>query len=292
MASKNEILKARGASLAEYLAGRGYEMEKEGDQYRVAGVPGMPGLIAAQNCWFCHSTQDGGNTLDFLLKVEGVGFAEAVARLAGTVAAPSAPHPAESPQERGTGLDIPQRNTDDRRAVAYLTKVRGLNAGALCPLLRRGRIYEARGSHFCVFTGLDTGGRVRYVFQRASSAWSDAKFESRGSDKRFSFGLTGISGSLYVFESAIDLLSYRQLESEEHPKDAHYLSLGGLSDAALEAYVQEWRGIRRVFFCLDSDAPADEAFARLSAKYSRLGFEVSRRIPQAKDWNAMLTQKP
>ena len=63
----------------------------------------------------------------------------------------------------------------------------------------------------------------------------------------------GGSGPLYVFEAAVDLMSYVSL----YPKDwrqGNYLALNGTAEAALFRTLEEYPEVRGVVLALDNDA--------------------------------------
>ncbi len=276
---KGLISRVRRANLEEYLKGRGESLLKEGKQYRVKK---HSGLIISGNMWYSHTLSIGGNALDYLIKIEGMEFKKAVEALSHVSMVPSGLHDIDSQ------VEVPQRNADDRRAMAYLVKTRGITAGVILPLLKEGRIYEAAGTHNVVFTGIDSIGTVRYVMQRSTISGSSLKFESEHSDKRFSFSLKGQSDTLMVFESPVDLLSFLSLNPGimyDHP---HMLSLGGVSDIALEAYIERTCGIKFIVFHLDNDRVGHEAYLQFRDKYSTRGFHVFSHFPEEKDWNQQL----
>ena len=156
------------------------------------------------------------------------------------------------------------------------------------PLLKQGRIYESLGTHNCVFTGIDDNNNIKYIMQRAASPGSSLKFESQGSDKAYSFSLKGINDTVYVFESPIDLLSYRNIHTHVLIQGSHMLSLGGLTDVALKSYTERTPGIHNIIFCLDSDIAAKDAYSTLSRKYALKGFKIDCHFPEQKDWNMQL----
>jgi hypothetical protein len=173
--------------------------------------------------------------------------------------------------------------------VRYLARTRGIAPRVLKRFVREGRIYEAAGTHNCVFTGIEQPcGPERYCFQRSSRTGGSAKFESRGSDKRCAFSVWGLSPTAYVFEGCIDLLSFMSLNGPAAGAQDHLLTLGGLSDAALSHYTSAHSRIRRIVLCLDADEAGEAACGRLSGKFRADGFAVERLAPSAKDWNDQL----
>lgn len=275
------VIQARRASIEEYLKSRGKTLLKEGRQYRVTN---HSGLVVSGNMWYSHTLSKGGNTLDYLIEMEGMDFKKAVDVLSHMGAAPVKAGKTENAGQ----VVVPERNTDDKRVMAYLTKTRGLSVRVIVPLLKQGRIYESIGTHNCVMTGVDGDGMVRYVMQRSTISGSSVKFESEGSDKKYSFSLEGCSDILFVFESSIDLLSYMTLRNgamEPHP---HMLSLGGVTDIALEAFIGRVPGIRKIVFGLDNDKAGHEVYGTFFKKYSLKGFKVYKHFPEQKDWNQQL----
>jgi len=286
MIDKTTIIKARNANLIEYLRAVGRDFVREGRQFRIKGTSG---LVVAGNYWYDHARQQGGNALDYLIYIEGVGFKEAVAALVQYSGDTHDSVRRPTREDRRGSFQAPPKNTDNIRALSYLVDTRGIRHDVLSPHITTGRVYEARGTHNCVFTGVDYDtNEVRYAFQRSSLPTSRVMFESSNSDKRYSFSIPGQSDTVLVYESVVDLFSYLSMEPGEIYSSASFLSLGGLSSLSLDNFICKWSGLRDIVFCLDSDSTADEAYARLGAKYASYGYNVSRHSPQYKDWNEQL----
>ena len=286
MIHQNTILKARNANLPKYLTAKGCKLVKEGRQFRVKGISG---LVVTDNRWYDHARQRGGNTIDYLILMEGMGFKDAIAALADYYGDTNNCACGPLPDGRHSEFRLPPKNRDNARVLSYLVDIRGISHDALSPYLENGRVYEAEGTGNCVFTGIDYDtNEVRYAFQRSSLKKSHIMFETFGSDKRYSFSIPGLSETALIFESVIDLFSYLSMEPGAVYNDAFYLSLGGLSSIALDHFVRRWNKLRNIIFCLDSDSSADEAYVRLGAKYAADGYNVSRHIPKQKDWNEQL----
>jgi len=285
MYSEKTISEARRANITEYLSANGYTLKREGKQYRVAGVTGM---VVMGNFWYSHVLQRGGNAIDYVTKIEGRPFTEAVATLLGYYSPGKGNVTSLSRDERHFAFSAPQKNINNNRVVPYLVKTRGIPYDILKPHIEGGRVYESLKGHNCVFTGVDhSTGEVRYAFQRSSIPSSRIMFESSGSDKRFSFSIRGTNGILLVFESVIDLFSYMSMEPGECQKNSSWLSLGGLGSTAPD-YFCKVAGARDIIFCLDNDGTADEAYKRLGKRFTSLGYRVFKHIPDFKDWNMQL----
>jgi len=278
---KQLIINARRASMENYIKSTGGTLLKEGRQYRVEG---RSGLMISGNKWYSHTRLKGGNTLDYLVEMEGIEFKKAVEILSminTDIVPPVMPSGIKN-------ISVPERNTNDKRVIAYLVKTRGISPETIIPLLRQGRVYESSVTHNCVFTGVDGNNSIRYIMQRSTSPASSLKFESQGSDKAYSFSLQGKNDIVYVFESPIDLLSYSCMYSHVLLQESHMLSLGGLADIALEAYAARIPCIRHIIFCLDQDSAGKDAYTMLSKKYVTKGFKIGCHFPQQKDWNMQL----
>lgn len=287
MLDKMLILQARKASLENYLLIKGEVLKKEGAQSRVQGYSG---LVVMNNKWYSHTMQKGGNTLDYLIHIDGIGFKKAVEVLCNYKAS-SNNFNKNKISEVTSPLIIPTRHTDDKRIIAYLMCARGIDKNVLLRLLKQGRIYEASNTHNCVFTGIDENMDIRYVMQRSSISKSSIKFESKGSDKRYSFSISGESDMLFVFESAIDLLSYMTIYPDTIVLKSHLLSLGGISDIALMDYLRRVQGIRKIILCLDNDKAGINANKQLNQKCKGENLKVYNHIPHQKDWNQELLAK-
>jgi hypothetical protein len=183
-------------------------------------------LKISNNLWIWNSHGFGGKTaLDYLIKVRGMGFLEAVETLLRDVptilpAGGSREPPASSLPKR---LILPPTAPNNDRVMTYLAG-RGIDRALLEGCIESGRLYQSKDYNNCVFVGFDPVGQPRYAALRSTAG--SFKGEAPGSDKRFAFSLPCAgSQQLCVFESAVDLLSWRTM----HPdSQAHLLSLAGV----------------------------------------------------------------
>ena len=164
-------------------------------------------------CWFSRGI--GGRTaLDYLIKVKEVPFTEAVERIVGRAAKrPPISYTCQQPKQTKTLL-LPQVSRCAAHAVEYL-HCRGIDYELIDFCIRTGRLYESYPHHNVVFVGKDKDGQPRYACLRGIG--TDFKGEATGSDKRFAFSIPAEEPStvLYLFESAIDLLSFATMAQEE-----------------------------------------------------------------------------
>ena len=182
-------------------------------------------LKMSNGMWFRHSTQYGGySALDFLIKVRGYHFVDAVVALTGGYALsdyrdvqnssslqsnnhspqsvkvnPQSPLPTEqSPQHEQQSppkhlkpkpFVLPKPNRNNDQVIAYL-RGRGIERDVINRCINEGTLYESN-KHTCVFVGKDEYGKARFACERGIS--DDMKKDVSGSSKKYSFCLPPIS---------------------------------------------------------------------------------------------------
>ena len=297
--SKAEIERARELDLLTYL--QTYEPhELVRISSAVYSTRSHDSLKISNGKWFQWSTGVGGvSALDYLVKVQGMDFVSAVLRILECTryATPTKTYTPKRAKPMDFVLPAPHENND--RVAAYLTG-RGLSEDLLNMYFNMGLVYEDR-RHNCVFVGFDKDTVPRYAMLRSSDPSSTFLREVEGSDKRYSFSAPH-SGSetLFVFESAIDCLSFIELQRMENPlrRPDNYLSLSGVYrpgegrrtelPAALQEYLSINEGIRHIALCLDNDeAGRSAALAICAALPDKYTAELLP--PQSgKDYNELL----
>jgi hypothetical protein len=299
--TRGQIERAKSVGIEEYILAR------EPDNARRAGsafyLIDHDSLEISNGMWNWHSRGVGGRgALDYLIKVRGLGFADAVRHLAGE--GPAAEKPAIQKARPPNGparkerppLALPRRNGDNGRAAAYL-QGRGIDRELILDCVRRGSLYESARWHNCVFVGRDSGGKARFAALRGTSG--GFMRDADGSDKRFGFDIppaaaggrrpaggraASDSGAVAVFESPIDALSFQTLCPEI---DVWRLSLGGTSLAALRGFLERHAGVTVVIACTDNDEAGNMAAAEMAGLP---GISAMRALPPGgrKDWNEAL----
>lgn len=221
-------------------------------------------------CWWSRGI-GGRSALDYLIKVRNMEFAEAVQYLCGCTRYTSSPpiFTAKPPVKPPFILPKPYVNND--RILQYLTG-RGIDPVILAYCIKTGRLYEDE-RHNCVFVGFNGSGEAKYAMLRSSSPTSVFLREADGSDKRYAFTLPfhQDADTVFLFESAIDLLSFATMKADAW-QDFNYLSLSGVYQpkkalaetplpAALAQYLYDHPYMRHIVLCLDNDEAG-----RLAAK--------------------------
>ena len=284
----------------------GYTFERAGGEYKCKEHDSLR-VFHDQKGWKWYSRDIGGaNAIDFLMKSEGLGFQDAVAYIVGDARSKtiSSEYKSAAPTETKRSEFKPPERFDGQymRVYGYLLKTRQIERSILDHCVKNNLIYQDTSNN-CVFAGYDSNGEMKYATKRGTSTEYPFKGECLGSDKRFSFRLEGKEGNtVYVFEAPIDVLSHATLtymKAQQYNRPDYQkswqrqtrISLGGLSDAALEQYLSEHKNVREICFCLDNDEAGRKAANKYSKKYAEKGFETSvYRVPDGvgKDYNDYL----
>ena len=252
--------------------------------------------------WNWFSRGIGGKTaLDYLIKVQGFSFTQAVEALAGQNFSPLPHVPQAQPKKQEPRvLSLPQPSRCATHAVSYLHG-RGIDYDVIDYCIQTGRVYESQKYHNVVFVGRDLKGQPRYAALRGTVG--DFKGEATGSDKRYSFCIAEnpSANSVHLFESAIDLLSYATLlkmKGRDWRQDA-LLSLAGVFKQkkefviplALNQYLQDHPGIKTLYLHLDNDEVGREAAAGIMEGLGDKYTVLDRPPPYGKDVNDLLQRK-
>ena len=279
--TEEQIAKANQTDLVSFLNAQGEQLVKSGKEYRWKK---HDSVTVSGNRWYRHSQGRGGYPVDFVMEFYNATFPEAVKMLTGEEGEgrqKSCPAPSKD-------FRLPEKNEDNEMIVKYLTESRELEKNLVMEWIARGDIYEEKKHHNVVFVGRDADGIPRYAHCRGTG---EMKYRGDvvGSDKSSGFCYRGTDNQLFVFEAAIDLLSFIQLFPKDWKKRS-YLSLGGVSSIALMAFLSERPQITSVFLCLDNDQAGNEACEKLAGEISE-GYSVIRLKPSRKDWNEILCDK-
>ncbi len=159
--------------------------------------------------WHWFSREVGGKTaLDYLIKVKGYGFVEAVETILGRAAVKPPVFYRQKVTEAREML-MPPLNDNTNTVERYL-KGRGIHPVIIDYCLKNKLLFESRDYHNAVFMGYDPAGKARYGCVRGTVGIY--KGDLSGSDKHYSFSIPGKSDTVHLFESAIDLMSFATLE--------------------------------------------------------------------------------
>lgn len=247
--------------------------------------------------WHWFSRHIGGKTaLDYLIKVKGISFVKAVEIITGYSAVlPPVYTKTEKPIEQKK-LELPRYNEDICEVRRYL-KGRGISDTVIDYCHENKMLYEDAKYHNCVFVGYD-GITPKYGAVR--STVSDFKRDLTGSDKRFSFFIPAESdtGTVHLFESAIDLLSFASLEIiiKRNWRRDDLLSLAGVYKTdnkqdiplALRTYLERNTGTKAVYLHLDNDEIGRTATKQITEALSSQYTVIDQPPQSGKDFNDYL----
>lgn len=303
--SEEQIVSANSVDLVRFLTARGERFKKSGREVKWIT---HDSVTIKDNQWFRHSQGKGGGPIDFLMEFYDKTFPEAVEMLLEETGISLESNNAKGVKDEGClvaspiptpGVVLPERAEDNENVIRYLTEVRKIDKKLADEFIRRGDIYEEAETHRAVFIGRASDGTIGYASWRGITEKQERRDVS-GSSKSYGFkslaswteehsNKVRTSRNLYVFESPIDLMSFITL----YPKywhENHYLSLGGVSSAALHNFLSERRDVKHIYLCLDHDEAGHDACARifdeLPGKYA-----VTQLIPSKKDWNEVLVKR-
>ena len=256
-------------------------------------------------CWFSRGI-GGYSALDYLIKVKGCSFMEAMEAVIGRAAIPP-PSRAPAPNaEKPKHLLLPPPTPDNRAMLQYLAS-RGIDREILDYCVQTGRVYVSwnKGQGNVVFVGFDKAGKARVGCRRGIG---EGRFHGdvSGSDKHYSFALPACveNPAVHLCECAIDVMSYATLckldgiDWRRH----NLLSLAGVYQpkkkieesklpVALTRFLEDHPHVKTVYLHLDNDTAG-----RLAAKAIKAVMPEGYRVedkppPRGKDVNDFLCHR-
>ena len=189
-------------------------------------------------------------------------------------------------------LILPEKNNEETRVKNYL-KSRGIDEEIIQKCIEKHLIYEEKFYHNVVFVGYDEMGNAKYAGCRATNN-SNVKMDATGSNKMYSFRLESNekTDKMFIFEGAIDLLSYAPLFKLYGKKweNKTMISLAGVYQpakvleqskipVAIENYLKKHPEITKIYLCLDSDEAGRNATKALKIVMSDK-YEIIDRPPK------------
>jgi len=293
---KNDrIDRAQQTNLEIWLRSRGEKLIRSGSEWRwvTSDATGVHDSVTIRGSkWYDHKRGVGGDAISFAQTFYGLNFRDAITALTSGGEQNSSAKRTPSLSTVNCQFSItftpPERAPNMHRTYAYLTQTRCLCPDVVTHFVRAGSLYEDAKHHNVIFLGLDEHGVPRAGYAKGTLTVGQGFRQTlSGSDTRYGFCHRGASDRLYVFEAAVDMLSYismRQRDWQSHS----YLALGGLSLKALRHFLSECSHIREVYLCLDHDPPGIEAAGRFQDELEAQGYAAAVTLPECKDWNETL----
>lgn len=221
--------------------------------------------------WMWWSRGIGGKSaLDYLIKVRGMDFVEAVQTIMGNSSVRS-PIPKNTKSYNNQPLLLPERSPTTDVVFEYLFG-RGIDYEIINYCLEKELVIESLPYHNVVFIGYDESNKPKYAAYRATNQ-SRLMGDCTGSKKQYSFRLTAENtGEVHLFECAIDLLSYATLMKLEGKnwRQFNLISLAGvyspkqnIGDSKVPVTVRKLlekdKSIKRIILHLDNDIAGRKA---------------------------------
>lgn len=286
-----QIARANAVDIVEYARSQGLELKRAGRDYRVSNFPGGFLITPEKNNWNWFAENKGGGVVQLCMELENKTWQDAIGTLIqeDMVAIQRSDWQSREP-EKPKEFHLPDRNNTTKHVYAYLTKTRKIDADIVKQMFGRKLLYE-NTQRSCVFVGYDKNGIPRHASVRSTNTTGNVyKKDVSGSQKKYSFSVTGKTNVLNVFEAPIDALSYMTLQkmNGRMPQDS-YVALGGVSMTALDQYVQDHPDIHAIRICTDNDEAGQRAAEHIAEKYSER-YKVTRHTPKTKDFNEDLVE--
>jgi len=219
-------------------------------------------LKISNKLWHQFSTNTGGKTaLDFLIKMRGIDFVNAVRILCNQRAPPvfsfQTVNNSPAPPKVTSEFILPTPNWNNSRVIAYLHNIRGIDSEIIDKCIDANILYESKKYSNCVFVGRDGTNTPRFACIR--STVSNFRQDIEGSNKKYCFNISSNNNDsrfLVVAESPIDILSIKTLHKMcgETYENYHYLALAGTVLISLIQYLSDHKQIDNIILALDNDS--------------------------------------
>lgn len=290
--SKEDVQKARAMDLLTYLTyyEPGNLRHVSGNVYSTVEHDSLI-INNGKWCWFSQGI-GGRSALDYLIKVKGIPFREAVERIVGNISEPLPTYikPPASPPKK---FVMPEVISEPKHAAKYLID-RGIDTEIVNWCIEHKLVFETAKYSNVLFVGYDLEGKPKYGAIRSTAG--NYKGDVKGSDKRFAFRLVRADSprKIHVFESVPDLLSYATLVklSGENWRSESYLSLGGIGGTALpkalEQFLKDYPDISHIYLHLDNDDPGRVATKHITEILKSKYVIKDSPPPKGKDYNDYL----
>ena len=230
-------------------------------------------LRMSNGLWnWCSRGFGGKNAIDFIMKTKNMRFIDATNLLLDQMNLKQPIVIDKSIKSKEKHIIIPEKNSASNNVFLYL-KSRGIDEEIIKKCIEKNLIYEEKYYHNAVFVGYDELGNIKYAGCRSTNE-KVFKADATGSDKSYSFRLesTTKTDTIYIFEGAIDALSYATLFKiyGQNYEEKTLISLAGVyqpaSDIsqskvpiAIQKYLEKHPETKRIYLCLDNDEAGKNA---------------------------------
>ena len=280
--------RANRLNLPHFLMSHGFDLKKSGREYiwkEHDSVNIKDNASGEKGQWYRFSTGQGGDNIGFLQEFMGLSFKDAVEALNDEhyerSFAPSYPEK----QQSVSGISLAE-NADCKRVFEYLCKTRGLDYEMIADLVLDGSISQEQKTGNVLFKYFDDSGKIIGAEKVGTSTEHKFKGIAQGSDSSHGFEIVrGIGENAYFFKSAIDLLSYLQMN--KNLDNCRLVSMMGVKPSSvIDTMKRHNIAPDNIYICSDNDTAGNEFADRLRGQYPNM-----KRIStpeKYKDWNDTL----
>lgn len=313
--TQEQIDKANQTNLEEFLQQKGERLKKTGSESVLIykdSTGEHDSISVRRNRWYDHKNMRGGYPLKFMQEFYGMNFRTAMKELlhgeepelgrkknneneknvsqSEKTSVQENQEQISCPSEKSEFI-LPEKDNNMKRLFGYLLKTRFLDKDVVKSFVEQKILYQEKEHGNVVFVGTDKDGVPKSACKKSTAEQTKGfRMTVAGSDCRYGFCWRGDSSKLYVFEAAIDLMSFIILKNYDWKTDS-FLALDGLSPKPLLQFLKEQKNIHEIFLCLDYDAAGIEACDKLKDILIEKGYEaekIKRGYPLYKDWNEQL----
>ena len=313
--TKEQIDKANQTDLEEFLQRKGERLKRTGSESVLVykdSTGEHDSISIRKNRWYDHKNMRGGYPLKFMQEFYGMNFRTAMKELlhgeepelgrkknneneknvsqSEKTAALENQEQISCPSEKSEFI-LPEKDSNMKRLFAYLLKTRFISKDVVKSFVEQKILYQEKEHGNVVFVGTDKDGVPKSACKKSTAEQTKSfRMTIAGSDCRYGFCWRGESSKLYVFEAAIDLMSFVTLRNDEWKADS-FLALDGLSSKPLLQFLEDQKNIYEIFLCLDYDVAGIEACDKLKDILIEKGYvteKIKREYPLYKDWNEQL----
>lgn len=268
---KERIERAKRADISVL----GLNLKSEGRTLRCLDNDSLIFKIGRDGFWVFawNSRNIRGDLIKFVMEYYGKNFSDSVSFLTGETVQLVSKDTIKK-FDKTVELQMPLKAPNMHWTIAYLNKTRYIKQTTIQYLIDKKLLYQDdKGNAVFVWKleGKEIGAEL-------NGTLSTRRFKGVAQGSKFGYGFTITSGTpdrLYLFESAIDLLSFTNLYK---CSNCVLVSMGGLKPEVVHTYIKLYQRAE-IIMCVDND-PAADAFIEKNNfnKYKRI-------VPKSKDFN-------
>lgn len=289
--TEEQIKEASEVNILSLVALRGMDVKKM--SRREYKIPGYGGLIVRADGlkWNWFSQNKGGTAIQFIMEFDNLSWVDSIKKLLDSdyedVKYIPPPKIDFSKKEE---LILPKKNSTYKHIFAYLIKTRKLDADIVKQFVTEKKIYEDERKN-CVFVSYDEDNNPKYASMRGTNPNRQFRGDIEGSSKEYPFSKNGMSDTLLIFESQIDLMSFMTLLKifKVDETNDHLIAMGSLNYVSVDGYLERNSNIKNLILCVDNDKYADKYCIDFAEKYQG-EYKIQRQTPKTKDFNEDLVK--